>query len=1147
MYGRPTPRNTRVASIFLLAVALTALAVFFAPGAQHAQAQAPGVPRPDQTELMHLGFYLWWEESSGASGYDIQIRSQSDDDWGQWSAVSYSGTTQPAIVTGLTHLTKYQWRIRATADGQQSAWSTTLGNDRDTRTATLFSIDKPNPPILRDAVPGPGRVTLRWKAGPPSSGIVLSGYRISYRREDGQGVTTTRSTGPFGPDVTSADVTGLSAGVVYEFWVHPLVDGVGGASSRLLRATPLTAGQEQSEQAVLTGLGISGTVMRDGEAVSVWLFSNPWFDPTTASYTVRVPSDLQSISFAPSWTDDAITAVVLHERASAEHSTQGGNEAARTAASGARLTSGSNPRYPAVEVVAGDGDPLVHYFNLERVSLSFGGATVEDMTFTAGAEAPRRGLTQDEVLDLRLPKATGGFYNVTYTVTGLPAGLHLGRGRTIRGTPEAATTSPATVTYTATDETGASASLTFQVSVAPPLAFDAEQRQVFKDTIFEYTVGQAERIEAALPEATGGHGALTYHLTYRVRTATGSAQKSIDDDAPGFSFNAATRVLSSDIGASAPSAAAFYSVNYWVEDENGARAAASNSIAVNRAPTLRAIADQRFTVGESVSLTLPGAVGGTQVGTGILYRLEPAVGGLFFNGRQHLRSLTGTPYVPGTTEVTYTATDRNGVSATRIFAVTVVNGPAAPASAPSSLQAAQAYSGADPGGSGAAAVWDTVPGATGYVVQVRADGGSYPDLALESAPARVNLSLPNVDTGLVWINAISTGDYRVRVAARNAHGVGPWSEEVGFTVSAPQSQPQVGGQCDTCGTEGELGVVVRSKSPHAELIARMREWRDDPQWAHAKAHTDRWDRALLAFGESVSDTSLTAMTAAEAQGFADRGWERWVEVAAALRQIESGVRQAEPQQPPANQAPTVAAALADATIVHERGSKRVSLSGVFTDPDGDALTVSAASSDEAIATVSVASDGSSLAVTARRRGTATITVTATDGKGGTVSDAFTVTVKGAPVATAIGDVSGLEAAATREVSLAGAFSDPDGDALSVTAASGDEAVATVDVASDGSSLTLTGVAAGAATITVTARDADGNSVSEAFDISVVEAAGTETDEPETSAVVARYDVNGNGAIDIPEYLQALRDRAAGRLSEAEWEEILSAWLASAYR
>ena len=191
------------------------------------------------------------------------------------------------------------------------------------------------------------------------------------------------------------------------------------------------------------------------------------------------------------------------------------------------------------------------------------------------------------------------------------------------------------------------------------------------------------------------------------------------------------------------------------------------------------------------------------------------------------------------------------------------------------------------------------------------------------------------------------------------------------------------------------------------------------------------------------------------------------------------------QDPPANQAPTVANAIADATIVNASGTHQVSLSGTFSDADSDALTVTAASANTAKATVSVAADYSALTVTAKARGTATITVTADDGNGGTVSDTFTVTVKATPVvASAISDVSGLSEGATQDVSLSGVFSDADGDALTITAASSDTGKATVSVASDGSKLTLTGVAQGTATVTVTAQDSDGNRVSDAFSVTV---------------------------------------------------------------
>ena len=109
-----------------------------------------------------------------------------------------------------------------------------------------------------------------------------------------------------------------------------------------------------------------------------------------------------------------------------------------------------------------------------------------------------------------------------------------------------------------------------------------------------------------------------------------------------------------------------------------------------------------------------------------------------------------------------------------------------------------------------------------------------------------------------------------------------------------------------------------------------------------------------------------------------------------------------------NQPPTISSAISDVTIVHETGTKTISLSGVFSDADNDPLNVTATSSDATKAAVSVASDHTSLTLTAKARGTATVTVTADDGNGGTISDTFTVTVKAAPtISSAISDISGM--------------------------------------------------------------------------------------------------------------------------------------------
>lgn len=86
----------------------------------------------------------------------------------------------------------------------------------------------------------------------------------------------------------------------------------------------------------------------------------------------------------------------------------------------------------------------------------------------------------------------------------------------------------------------------------------------------------------------------------------------------------------------------------------------------------------------------------------------------------------------------------------------------------------------------------------------------------------------------------------------------------------------------------DILAQLETAGEHTALITKMYEWRTDPCCAHNKAHTDRWDRALLALGETIADNTLTAMTAAQAQALADRGWTRWQQVATALAAIENG-------------------------------------------------------------------------------------------------------------------------------------------------------------------------------------------------------------------------------------------------------------------
>ena len=94
-----------------------------------------------------------------------------------------------------------------------------------------------------------------------------------------------------------------------------------------------------------------------------------------------------------------------------------------------------------------------------------------------------------------------------------------------------------------------------------------------------------------------------------------------------------------------------------------------------------------------------------------------------------------------------------------------------------------------------------------------------------------------------------------------------------------------------------------------------------------------------------------------------------------------------------NQGPVAVGTLADRSLPLSDGSVAVDVSGAFADPDGDALTYLASSSEARVATVSVL--GSVLTVTPMSAGEITVTVAATDASGSrkTATQAFTVTVQ----------------------------------------------------------------------------------------------------------------------------------------------------------
>ena len=134
------------------------------------------------------------------------------------------------------------------------------------------------------------------------------------------------------------------------------------------------------------------------------------------------------------------------------------------------------------------------------------GAAIADQTYTVGVSIAR----------LVLPAATGGDGSPTYSVSALPAGLVFNPStRTLSGTPTAATNGAVAITYTATDNDGDTAALTFTIAATAATAEDDAMLAFTSGAAIAdqtYTVG-VSIARLVLPAATGADCALTYSVS----------------------------------------------------------------------------------------------------------------------------------------------------------------------------------------------------------------------------------------------------------------------------------------------------------------------------------------------------------------------------------------------------------------------------------------------------------------------------------------------------------------------------------------------------------------------------------------------------------------------------------------------------------
>ena len=214
-----------------------------------------------------------------------------------------------------------------------------------------------------------------------------------------------------------------------------------------------------------------------------------------------------------------------------------------------------------------------------------------------------------------------------------------------------------------------------------------------------------------------------------------------------------------------------------------------------------------------------------------------------------------------------------------------------------------------------------------------------------------------------------------------------------------------------------------------------------------------------------------------------------------------------------NRAPMVADTIPDQTLT-EGDTIMLDVSGNFVDPDGDTLVFTAESDDTTAVTVSV--DGSEVTIVAVAVGSASVSVTATDPDSLSVTQAFNVAVEEPNRAPMVADTipdQTLTEGDTIMLDVSGNFVDPDGDTLVFTAESDDTTAVTVSV--DGSEVTIVAVAVGSASVSVTATDPDSLSVTQAFNVAVEEpnrapmVADTIPDQTLTEGDTIMLDVSGN--------------------------------------
>ena len=624
---------------------------------------------------------------------------------------------------------------------------------------------------------------------------------------------------------------------------------------------------------------------------------------------------------------------------------------------------------------------------------------------------------------------------LSYSATGLPAGLTINASTgvisgTLDGHASAAVSGGVyTVIVTANDGRGGSASqgFTFTASNPGPTASADTASGIEDNTISGNVLSN---------DSDSDGDALAVSSTPVVAPLHGKVVLSANG---AFTYTPDPNYSGSD------------SFTYQVTDADGGTSTATVTLtiaAVNDAPTSTALADRSNTVGASVSLSSSASF--TDVdGDALVYTATGLPPGLTVNASTGV--ISGTLLTVGSYSVTLTATDSGGLSTSQSFNWTAA---AAPNNGPNTVGSLTASAGND-----------------GDTVAISTSGAfSDPDgdtLTFSATGLPAGLTI-NASTGVISgtvgghaSNATSGGVYTVIVTANDGRG---GSASQGFTFTASNPAPTASAD-SAAGIEDNAisgNVLSNDSDSDGDALAVS----TTPVMAPSHGNV------VLAANGAFTYTPDSNYSGGDSFTYQLTDADGGTSTATVTLTIAA-----------VNDAPT-SIALSDRSNT-VGASVTVSPSASFTDVDGDALIYTATGLPPGLtvnATTGVIS-GTLLTV-----GSYSVTLTATDSSGLATSETFHWTSSAASNngPNTVGSLSastGNDGAAVT-INTSGAFSDPDGDALTFSA-TGLPAGLAINASTGVISGTVDGHASvsasgGAYTVIVTANDGRGGSAAQGF-------------------------------------------------------------------